>query len=219
MTRSLAWNRGSDMVPAKDMDEGVMVSKCYECGETMAGRLENYRYVECGLPSVVLKQVLVFRCKKCGAVKAQICAASVLHRIIAYAIMSKETRLSGLELRFLRKVAGYSATDFAVVAGTSKSVVSRWEHSAALGKQSDRLARLLCAQKLLSDSLSETNTPNSDGDSRLEEARDALAKMEDTLRRIHAKKKGKCQVQYEIDPVTLSRYGMTDEISVEAVLQ
>src|ERR1035438_4171796 len=104
------------------MNERV-VSKCYECGSEMEGKLENYRYVECGLPSVVLKKVLVFRCKKCGAAKAQICAASLLHRVIAYMILRKETRLSGLELKFLRKAAEYSATEFAIIAGTSKSVV------------------------------------------------------------------------------------------------
>lgn len=205
------------MATPKEMNE-VVVSRCYECGSMMEGKRENYRYTECGLPSVVLRDVLVFRCKECGATQAQICNASALHRVLAFKVLTKETWLSGLELRFLRKVAGYSATDFAVVAGTSKSVVSRWEHSPVLSKQSDRLVRLVCAHKLLSDSLSEAG-PDSDGDRLLEEARDKLTELEDTLRRIHSKKKGKRQVQYEIDPITLSRCGAIDHAPAEAVLQ
>jgi YgiT-type zinc finger domain-containing protein len=214
---SLCGKRESAMAPTKEMNE-VVVSKCYECGSTMEGKLENYRYTECGLSSVVLKNVLVFRCKECGVSQAQICDAAALHRVLACMILMKETRLSGLELRFLRKVAGYSATDFAVVSGTSKSVMSRWEHRPALAKQTYRLVRLICAHKLLSDILCEAGMPDADRDRLLEQARESLTNMEETLKRIQAKKKGRRPVQYEIDPVMLSRYGTTDHASV-AVLQ
>ena len=125
--------------------------KCYDCGATMNAQVENYRYLESGLKNVILKGILVFRCKECGAEVPEIVAASALHSFIGMRILFKEDRLNGDEVRFLRKLVGYSATELATLAGTSKSVVSRWENRATLGSQADRLIRMICFNKMIQD--------------------------------------------------------------------
>jgi putative zinc finger/helix-turn-helix YgiT family protein len=192
------------------MHQLITTSKCYDCGELMEGRVENYKYSECGLSSVVLKSILVFRCKTCGAVVPQITAAGCLHTGIAVHLLRKETRLSGEEVRFLRKAVGYSATELAKMAGTSKAVVSRWENHSSLGQESDRLVRLICLNKMLSDYV--FCSKDSKRDESLLKAQELLASMDNTLRKIH-RKKGIKKERYEIDPAELSRYGAaTDDV-------
>ena len=192
----------------------AITSCCYECGRTMEGRKENYRYIESGLDSVVLRDVLVFHCKHCGAAVPQITDASILHRLIVIRLLAKEYRLSGAEVRFLRKAVGYSATDLAKMAGTSKSVVSRWENRSSLGQDSDRLIRLLCAHKMLRDALLGVD-PLVDKDQLLTEAQVLVSDLEETLKKIHKRKVGKKQ-QYFIDPGDLSKYGHANLMESES---
>jgi len=129
--------------------EHVLERKCYDCGKTMHGRRENYTYSECGLRSVILLSILVYHCE-CGAIVPEIPSPSVLHVSIAMKVLQKKTLLSGEEVRFLRKVAGYSATDFARVIGMQNTSVSHWESdSKTIGKDSDRLVRLACFAKIV----------------------------------------------------------------------
>lgn len=125
--------------------------KCYDCGATMKAQVESYRYLESGLKNVILKGILVFRCKECGAEVPELVSASALHSFIGMRILFKENRLDGDEVRFLRKLVGYSATELAELAGTSKSVVSRWENRTTLGSQADRLIRMICFNKMIQD--------------------------------------------------------------------
>jgi len=134
------------------------IQKCYDCGETMRAKVENYRYMESGLKNVILKGILVFRCKKCGAEVPEIVGASALHSLIGIRLLFKEDRLAGEEVRFLRKLVGYSATELAELAGTSKPVVSRWENRATLGSQADRLIRMICFNKMIQDAFPKDET-------------------------------------------------------------
>ena len=124
--------------------EVVLVSrKCYECGQKMIGRKENYQYTEAGLKSVTLTNVLVFHCT-CGNIVAELPAVGQLHHLIAFDLLRKESILSGEEARFLRKWIGYSATQLAETTGYSKTIISRWENGRQdIGKEPDRLLRLV----------------------------------------------------------------------------
>lgn len=124
--------------------QAVVARRCYDCNGTMEGRRENYRYTECGLESVTLLDILVFHCK-CGAIVPEISAVEMLHEAIAIDLLRKDTFLSGEEIRFLRKTAGYSATKLAAIMGVTKEAVSRWENDKQpIGKESDRLVRWVC---------------------------------------------------------------------------
>ena len=69
-----------------------------------------------------------------------------LHRTIVHAIIRKPFRLSGLEVRYLRKYLGWSGVDFARHVGVDPSTVSNWENDKdPIGSASDRLLRLMIA--------------------------------------------------------------------------
>jgi DNA-binding transcriptional regulator YiaG len=115
----------------------------------MEGRKGEYRYIESGLNSVVLKDILVFHCTKCNAIVPEIPAAGVLHRVVAMRLLCKKTLLTGSEVRFLRKLCGYSVNEFSEIMGSNKTVVSRWENQNTHGEGTDRTVRLLVLAKLV----------------------------------------------------------------------
>jgi len=187
------------------MRQLITTSKCYDCGELMEGRVENYKYVESGLSSVELKNILVFRCSHCGGVMPQITAAVQLHARIAMHLLSKKTRLRGEEIRFLRKAVGYSATHLAKMVGTSKSIVSRWENHSTTSQENDRLIRLICLNKMLSDCLL-GSSPSDIPEDFVGKAQEMLASMDETLIKLRKKKSAKRE-HFAIDPAELGRLG------------
>jgi putative zinc finger/helix-turn-helix YgiT family protein len=124
-----------------------MSRTCRTCSNAqMASRRETYLYKESGLPNVVLVGVEVRRCPSCGQHELVLPRVTELHRTIAYGVIHKRARLSGAEVRFLRKYLGWSGVDFARHAGVDPSTVSNWENDKdAIGPASDRLLRLMVA--------------------------------------------------------------------------
>ena len=120
---------------------------CFECGCEMTSRRETYQYAESGLPNVVLGNVEVRRCR-CGENEVVLQSLDSLHRTIALAIIRKRPRLTGTEVRFLRKHLGWSGVAFAKHMGVTPECVSRWEtgHD-PIGPTADRLLRLMVAQR------------------------------------------------------------------------
>jgi putative transcriptional regulator len=118
--------------------------KCDSCGGAMTSKRERHAYTESGLANVVLENVEVRRCSKCDEVEVVIPRIEQLHRAIATALVHKPSRLSGAEMRFLRKEIGFSAADFAARMGVDPSTVSRWENDKdPVGALADRLVRLM----------------------------------------------------------------------------
>lgn len=131
--------------------EMTLTRKCYEagCGKSMTGKRENYQYQEAGLKSVVLLNIVVYHCE-CGAIVPEIPYAGVLHHCIAMSVLQKKTLLSGEEIRFVRKAAGFSATELARVMGMDKVSLSRWENDKKkISKDSDRLIRVVCFTRMM----------------------------------------------------------------------
>ena len=121
---------------------------CMECGGKLKARKENYRYLACGLPNVTLKGVEVRRCGTCGDHEVVIPRIEKLHEVLAMAIVKQEARLSGAEVRFLRKQLGYSGADFARLIGVSPETVSRWENDKeTMGPSAERLLRMFVVHK------------------------------------------------------------------------
>lgn len=119
--------------------------KCPSCGKAMTGRRrEAYRYGECGLPNVILRDIEVHECDGCGEQIVSIPRMAELHRVLALAVAKQRARLSGAEIRFLRKHLGLSGADFARTIGVEASTVSRWENEKErMGTIAERLLRIL----------------------------------------------------------------------------
>jgi len=121
--------------------------KCLECRAPRKAWKEDYRYDECGFRHITLAGVEVARCPRCGSCEISIPHLEALHRLLARVLIEKSTRVTGDELRFLRKSLGWSGSDFAKHMGVAGETVSRWENDAApIGLQADRLLRFLVAQ-------------------------------------------------------------------------
>jgi putative zinc finger/helix-turn-helix YgiT family protein len=125
-----------------------MSKKCRNCGKAeLTSNLETYLYQESGLPNVVLVGVQVRRCASCGHHELVLPRVTELHRTIAQVIIRKTARLSGAEVRYLRKSLGWSGADFARHVGVDPSTVSNWETDKdPIGPGSDRLVRLMVAR-------------------------------------------------------------------------
>lgn len=103
----------------------------------------DYDYSLCGLP-VVLENIELIRCRNCGNVDPLIPKMTKIHRLIALAVIRKTDRLTGPEVRYLRKWLGMTAADFAELLKVDKTTVSKWENGALdLGVQTDCLIRMI----------------------------------------------------------------------------
>lgn len=124
--------------------------KCLNCGGNCKGVKKDYRYVECGLHSVTLKNITVNVCNECGSETPEIPSLSGLHIQIMLQLIAKESLICGEEIRFLRKMARLNGRELAKLMGLTAVHLSRLENSAAtIGAQADRVLRLICYTALL----------------------------------------------------------------------
>lgn len=120
--------------------------KCVACGANMQKTRGDYPYT--ALPGVTLRNVEIWRCPECGEEEVQIPRIEALHRVLASELIHKPGRLAPTEIRFLRKVLGWSGADFGRHFGVAAETVSRWESGAKkMGATAERLLRLSVASK------------------------------------------------------------------------
>lgn len=118
--------------------------KCPECRTPMTAALEPYKYKECGLSYVTLQNIPINRCPSCGEVVVSIPKVTELHKVLAFAVASKPSRLGSEEIRFLRKYLGWSGVQFANIMAVAQETVSRWETGTApMGQTAERMLRLM----------------------------------------------------------------------------
>ncbi|MEY4515559.1 MAG: hypothetical protein RLZZ450_7681 [Pseudomonadota bacterium] len=118
--------------------------KCVACGATMKKTRGDYAYAS--LPGVTLRDVEIWRCSACGEEEVQIPRIEALNHAIASGLVRKHGRLSPPEVRFLRKLLGWSGVDFAKHFGVTPETVSRWESGKKqMGPVAERLLRLCIA--------------------------------------------------------------------------
>ncbi len=115
---------------------------CSVCGSSAPVTKGKFRFDEIGLP-VILHSIDLVRCD-CGNTDPIIENVRDLMDVIARAVVSKGTPLTGHEVRFLRKYVGKSAKDFCVGIGIEPETLSRWENGQTpIGKTGERLVRVL----------------------------------------------------------------------------
>jgi len=101
----------------------------------------GYRYTESGLTNVWLANGYTTRKTKYGE-GVSIHDVDGLHRALARALSNKP-RLTGTEVRFLRKEMGLSQRGLGELLGVTDQAVSLWERKGQLPKTADRLLRLI----------------------------------------------------------------------------
>jgi putative zinc finger/helix-turn-helix YgiT family protein len=122
------------------------IHECTNCGKRVNPARRNYQYAESGLSNVILQGVEVADCPKCGNSDVMIPRMAKIHRAIAQALAKSPARLTGEQLRFLRKHLGLSGDQLGRYLHTDRTKISKWERGEdRLGPATDRLVRLLAA--------------------------------------------------------------------------
>lgn len=100
--------------------------KCLKCGtEQLNTTTENVPYRS--LPGVILGNVTVRTCPRCGERYTAIPSIRKLNRAIGSYLIKQPGRLSPAEVKFLRKSLGWSIDDFAAQMTVHPRTVRRWE--------------------------------------------------------------------------------------------
>ena len=104
-----------------------------------------YHYTESGLPNVWLVNGYTEHETPYGK-GVSITDLEGLHRVIGQALLGKP-RLTGAEIRFLRKELGCSQKALAEIIGSSEQTVSLWERERGqMSPAADRILRLFYAE-------------------------------------------------------------------------
>jgi putative zinc finger/helix-turn-helix YgiT family protein len=115
---------------------------CSNCGAVVKFVSSDYVFAESGLKNVVLAGIPVAACRICGNQDVEIEALEEVLRRIAMEVIAQPHRLSGHEIRFLRKHCGLTQASFAALLHAHVTTVSKWENGGDIpGEQSDRLIR------------------------------------------------------------------------------
>lgn len=105
-----------------------------------------YHYTESGLRNVWLTNGYKTR-NIGGEVAVAIHAADELHKMIGKHL-ARKTRLTGTELRFLRKEMGLSQKRLGDLVGATEQTVSLWERGRRIPVGYDRLVRVIYLESL-----------------------------------------------------------------------
>jgi DNA-binding transcriptional regulator YiaG len=108
-----------------------------------------YHYTESGLRNIWLVNGYVVKNTPYGET-VSIQDIEGLHRYIGFMI-AKRPKLTGPELRFLRKEMGMSQKALAAFVGTSEQNISLWERRGRVPQASDRLIKLAYLEAISKD--------------------------------------------------------------------
>lgn len=111
-----------------------------------------YHYKECGLQDVWLSNGYIEKDTPYGKA-VSIVNIEGLHRLIGLTLVNNKPRLTGAEVRFLRKEMDLSQDALAGVLGVSETSVRAWEsHRTKIPKPTERLLRVLYKESFNDDS-------------------------------------------------------------------
>jgi DNA-binding transcriptional regulator YiaG len=128
--------------------------KCEICGEALVTRRLPIYEADAliGLPFVFVLDAAVERwCEKCQhGHGVAIPDEEGLEAAVAMARIHVDVKLTGQDIRFLRRAIGYPAKAVAGHLQTTHETISRWENGhLPIGPQPDKLFRFLVARKLI----------------------------------------------------------------------
>jgi len=118
--------------------------ECSNCGAPARRVRGDYEWENLGLPNVVLRGIELVKCGKCGNVDPVFPRVAQIMRRIALTVVRKPYRLTGDEVRFLRKHLQMTGEEFGAVCQVDRTTVSKWENGETpVGPQSDALIRMV----------------------------------------------------------------------------
>ena len=89
-------------------------------------RVIDYRYDECGLENVILKDFRMMT-DDTGEEVVLIPNVNLLHAVLMRLVASKESGLHPKEIRFLRTELGLTQAELALLVGRDAQTIGRWE--------------------------------------------------------------------------------------------
>jgi DNA-binding transcriptional regulator YiaG len=123
---------------------GMRAAECTNCGAAARVVRGSYDFAESGLKRVRLHSVDRLVCDQCGNVDPIIPRVNDLMRLLAVAVIAKPYRLTGDEIRFLRKYLRMTGDEFGRLLHINRTNLSKWENDEdKVGAQSDRLIRTI----------------------------------------------------------------------------
>lgn len=116
---------------------------CIECGrEALLVKKPIVLYDGIRVQDVYLKNAEVEVCRHCGGETPVIRNIKKVHLMIALGIALQPTKLSGDEVRFLRKAIRLNVAEWATRIGIAAETFSRWENGRSPAQQVEKLARI-----------------------------------------------------------------------------
>jgi putative zinc finger/helix-turn-helix YgiT family protein len=102
---------------------------CPNCTNMKMEKKErDYHFTECGLGNVWLSEWAYFKCAECDKEMALLPDPDYFTQWLTERIVTKESRLVGDEVFFLRKALGLTGAKLAERLGFQRVEVSRWEN-------------------------------------------------------------------------------------------
>lgn len=139
--------------------------KCVRCGTEVTERRGEVDYDS--LPGTRLKNVPIRECPECGESYTGIPNMEGLDETLAKLVISQSTRLTGDEIRFLRKYLGLSQEDLARKMGVQPESISRWENERAnMSEPHERLLRSIAVHETPVDDYTKAVPEDSFGEAR-----------------------------------------------------
>lgn len=122
---------------------------CMSCGAPLGQPERREVPYDVGLPyPILLEGVPVIPCSSCDEEEVEIRDVEALHRLIAHIVLAERRNREGgafvpEEVRFLRKLLGWSNLDFAERMGVRPETSSRWQSGQPMNPTATRLLEQL----------------------------------------------------------------------------
>lgn len=118
-------------------------TKCSNCAADCSVKKGEFLFREFGLP-LLLQGIQVVHCSECGEEDPIIPNLNGLMRCAALGVLGANRRLTGVEIRFLRKYIGLSSKEFARKLGVDHTNLSKYENGKLpVSASKDRLIRMI----------------------------------------------------------------------------
>src|SRR5438445_6768235 len=116
---------------------------CSECGnDVVLVKKTKVHYDGIRVENLYLRNCEVEVCRHCGTESPVVRNIKKVHRMIGLGVALQPAKLSGDEVRFLRRVMRMTAVEWAARIGIAPETFSRWENGRSPAQQVEKLARI-----------------------------------------------------------------------------